>query len=67
MPQLFIVVLVLEFGSLIRPRPHREVLKVPQQVTHTEAGAGSFAGVCGSNAFPGCSNAETQAKGRDVK
>ena len=37
--------------------PHRKVLEVAQEVTHTEAGARCFAGVRRSDALLGCSNA----------
>lgn len=61
--KLFIVVLFLAFASV----PHGEVLKVRQEVTHTEAGARRFAGVCRSDALLGGSNAAAQAKVTDLQ
>lgn len=40
--------------------PRGKVLEVTQEVTHTKAGARRFAGVGGSNALLGGSNAESQ-------
>lgn len=37
--------------------PYGEVLKVSQEVTHTEASAGCFAGVRRSDSLLGCSDA----------
>lgn len=55
MSRLYVIELV-SANNLI-PVPHGEVLKVTQQVTHTQASARCFAGVCRSNALLGCSNA----------
>lgn len=45
-----------------RSLPCREILKVSQEVTHTEASARCFAGVCRSDAFLGCSDAAKESQ-----
>lgn len=39
------------------PVPQGEVLKISQEVTHTQASARSFARVRGADSFLGCSDA----------